>query len=114
MNEIVFAFKCVIAFLLVLLFGFFATYFIFANDHMITVYLNPIYFSQFSGRNREFLLPAWQFAAIASLVGAFFTYIICQIKFYKKNTVIDNLSKENAGLKSKFEKVKTDVSKCVT
>lgn len=115
MNEIIFALKCIIAFLTVALFVFFMAYFITANDHIITIYLNPFHLNTENYRyNSDYSLSAWQFGTIAFILGACVMYCVCQIKFYKKNLVIDNLHKENKGLKSKFEKVKTDVSKCVT
>ena len=115
MSEIIFAFKCIIAVIFILFFIFFATYFILANDHIVTVYLNPIHFSpEFYGINSEFILPVWKLSAIAFFLGSLVMYVICQIKFYKQSTQIENLAKENTGLKNKFDKVKTDVSKCVT
>jgi hypothetical protein len=98
----------------VLFFIFFTTYFILANDHIVTVYFNPIHFNaEFYGTSSEFILPVWKLSVIAFLFGSCVMYVICQIKFYKQSTHIENLAKENAGLKNKFEKVKTDVSKCV-
>jgi len=115
MNEITFAFKCVMIFLFGASLIFFMTYFILANDHIVTLYLNPVYFNTDFYENKSgFLMPVWQFALLSFLIGGGLVYCVCQIRFYRQNIVIEKLSKENTVLKSKFEKVKTDVVKCVT
>lgn len=115
MSEIFFIVKCVFYAALFIFFAFFATYFILANDHTVTVYINPIYFSaDFYGTSPEFVLPVWKLGFIAFLVGFLVMGMIFRMSIVKQKAISESLSKENSNLKSKFDKVKTDISKCVS
>lgn len=115
MSEIYFIIKCILYAVLFLFISFFVTYFILANDHVVTVYINPIYFSpEFYGSNPECVLPVWQLAFIAFALGVGVMGIFFRLSIMKHNSVIDSLTKQNSGLKNKFDKVKTDISKCVS
>ncbi len=115
MSEIYFIIKCILYTVLFLFLSFFITYFILANDHVVTVYINPIYFSpEFYGSSPEFVLPVWQLAFSAFALGMVVMGIFLKFSMMKQNGIIDSLTKENSGLKGKFDKVKTDISKCVS
>ncbi len=115
MSEIYFIIKCVLYAVLFIFLSFFITYFILANDHVVTVYINPIYFSpEFYGSSPEFVLCVWQLAFIAFFSGCLVAGIFFRISIMKQNSIIDSLTKQNSGLKGKFDKVKTDISKCVS
>lgn len=115
MSDIIFALKAIAIAVIIVFMIFFAMYFTFANDHLVTIYINPIYFnSLFYGSSPEFQMPVWKLALISVFFGAVMMRIIAQIRFYKQQSQIENLTKEVSTLKSKFDKIKTDVSKCVT
>jgi ABC-type phosphate transport system permease subunit len=115
MSDIIFALKCIIMVIVFVFLAFFATYFVLANDHIVTIYINPIYFNMGSTHfSPEFELPVWQLGLIAFIVGGLIMSLISSITSSKQKAMIEDLTKENANLKSKFDKVKTDISKCVT
>jgi hypothetical protein len=115
MSEIYFIIKCIVYAVFFIFLSFFITYFILANDHVVTVYINPIYFSpEFYGGSPEFVLAVWQLVFIAFSFGCLVMGIFLKFSMMKQNSIIDSLTKQNSGLKGKFDKVKTDISKCVS
>lgn len=112
MNEIISALQKTFIFILFVIFALYFIYFISANSHYIIINLNPIKADDFA--SHVIRAPLWAIVLSSVALGLGIATLVAQFYLSKLSSAFDKISKENVALNDKIEKVKTNVTKCVS